>query len=723
MFKILFKTLNKQKIALFIFTLSIVLFLCRTTNPFIKYPFLLIYIILGIYIFINYKFKIVLILKDCKNYYYIILLLLLYFILSCFFSDKIYLVIIKDLISIIILLTLVFAFKILIKDRNDFKLFFNLFLLLIIFISSIISLIQISNYLYNSTYENSNLFNIIPFVIDNNFALLPVFFGMISIYYIFLNEISIDKKIFYNLLLFIFSINTILSGSSRGFILFLFIYVFILIIHIFGFFNKKIKKSFIRKNSFYYIISFTLVLFLTYLTISCTSVYVKNEILRKIGVKNISFAKVQITATLFKYVHIFDKNITGDSLYQKIWNPIFDPKDPDAGWANRNYKIVQNLIGNNVEIVPKGVKGYLLDSSCFSLTSGNHAYYFNIIKSDKINVRDSIVASVYCYVSNDFNGDAAAIRADGSLINNPDKWYDLKNKGSWQKLVLPFSCSNGNLSIYLYINKLGVTNFSNLKGYVIFAYPEYYILSKDTLTVKPYKKINILNNNIIEKNEINYSKLTTNSEFIPSNYKSSASIIFIKSNNILTLFTLINVINDKDPIRNWIAKIISEDTTYYGYKTNFKTDTKVVQFGDDRFLRWKFAIEIFTKEYSWSQKIFGGGFNFLNWYGYYFDGDKTKSDYPHNPFLYILLYSGIIGLLLYIYLLYMVFYYYIKYIKEYYLFFIFFLITFFFTFFSGGNPFDPPTMGFFVILPFFIHYIHTVDNGDTINKEDLEVEF
>jgi O-antigen ligase len=88
--------------------------------------------------------------------------------------------------------------------------------------------------------------------------------------------------------------------------------------------------------------------------------------------------------------------------------------------------------------------------------------------------------------------------------------------------------------------------------------------------------------------------------------------------------------------------------------------------------------------------------------------NKTLSDYPHNPFLSILLYSGLVGLLLFIFLLYKVFFYYSKYFKEYYLFFIFFLITFFFSFFSGGSPFDPPVMGFFMILPFFINYINEV---------------
>ncbi len=136
-------------------------------------------------------------------------------------------------------------------------------------------------------------------------------------------------------------------------------------------------------------------------------------------------------------------------------------------------------------------------------------------------------------------------------------------------------------------------------------------------------------------------------------------------------------------------------------------------------MHWQFARQIFTKEYNWNQKIFGGGFDFLNWYGYYFHKDKTRSDWPHNPFLSVLLYSGILGLLVYIVLMYKVFYFYIKYIKEYYILFIFFLITFFFSFFSAGNPFDPPMMGFFVILPFFIHSIH---KQDITEPEKMEIE-
>ena len=185
-------------------------------------------------------------------------------------------------------------------------------------------------------------------------------------------------------------------------------------------------------------------------------------------------------------------------------------------------------------------------------------------------------------------------------------------------------------------------------------------------------------------------------------------------------FPLITDRTDNDPIRNWVSKLISEDTTYHPYKSNIVPSAVANSFLGERVLRWEFALGIYSQEYNIEQKIFGRGFNFLNWYGYYFLHDKTKSDWPHNPFLSILLYSGIIGLLIYCFLVYKVFSLYIKYLKVSPLLFIFFLITFFFTFFSGGNPFDPPLMGFFVILPFFIHSVRKIDENE---KKDLKLNY
>jgi hypothetical protein len=168
---------------------------------------------------------------------------------------------------------------------------------------------------------------------------------------------------------------------------------------------------------------------------------------------------------------------------------------------------------------------------------------------------------------------------------------------------------------------------------------------------------------------------------------------------------------DHDFIRRLASRFISEDTTYHGYKAILSVDTIHNNFLGARLMRWQFALQIYTKEFSWFRRLFGGGFNFLNWYASYFEGDRTISDYPHNPFLSILLYSGFFGFSFYLLLLYKTIKYYYICFKEYYILSFYFAITLFFSFFSGGSPFDPPLMGFFIILPHFMQSI----NRKTLN--------
>lgn len=62
---------------------------------------------------------------------------------------------------------------------------------------------------------------------------------------------------------------------------------------------------------------------------------------------------------------------------------------------------------------------------------------------------------------------------------------------------------------------------------------------------------------------------------------------------------------------------------------------------NERTVRWDFAIELY-KEYDFFQFFFGAGFNYLSEFGLRF-GTTSGEDYPHNPFLSSLLYSGLIG--------------------------------------------------------------------------------
>jgi len=57
---------------------------------------------------------------------------------------------------------------------------------------------------------------------------------------------------------------------------------------------------------------------------------------------------------------------------------------------------------------------------------------------------------------------------------------------------------------------------------------------------------------------------------------------------------------------------------------------------------------------------------------------------------------------------------YFRHINGYAVFLLLFSITFFFSFFSAGSPFDPPVMGFYMLLPFFINYV------DNLKSESID---
>ena len=273
----------------------------------------------------------------------------------------------------------------------------------------------------------------------------------------------------------------------------------------------------------------------------------------------------------------------------------------------------------------------------------------------------------------------------------------MSRKNEWQKLELNFKCNDGIINVYLSFLKRNVSDFSKMKGFVVFAYPQIEKLNDAK---------NILSFDIVQKQKHSEkSKSTFNHNYAKKPINHLSVISYIK------LF----IYESYDPLNEWLNRIVMKDTVYREL-AKIKLPEKINdEFGQDRIERWKFAKEIFVYEYGKSEKIFGGGFHFLNWYRKAFS-QNDKIDYPHNPFLYILLYSGIIGLVLYVILLFQVFRNYITKFKEYYLFFIFFLITYYFSFFSGGNPFDPPMLGFFIFLSFLINCNSLIEEKNCKNE-------
>lgn len=119
-----------------------------------------------------------------------------------------------------------------------------------------------------------------------------------------------------------------------------------------------------------------------------------------------------------------------------------------------------------------------------------------------------------------------------------------------------------------------------------------------------------------------------------------------------------------------------------------------------RTTRWKYALELWTNEYSWSSKIFGGGFDYLEKFGQQFYPDLDRVDYPHNPIISSILYSGLLGGLFYIYFLLLSFWYYLKYRKHHILAFILYLVCIIFVFISSDSHFNVPIFALLSLVPF-----------------------
>lgn len=685
------KAVLNGKYEVLVLNFIILLFLFRTAIPFFKYPFILLYALLIITVLrkqkINIKASFITLLKT----YFLMSVLLFILIMSFLFSNKLYLVMFKDILNTIVILSFFYFLTLTITKREQLVEFMGLTNVLILFFAIVIS--------YNSLFNVTHFEDSVVYV-DYNFALIPVIFAFIFIMFLFLRLKSFSLIIIFNVLLFVFTINIFCSESRRGLVVLFGLLGFVLFFNVFSLFKNDKFFYKIAKSSRLYVVLIVLGLIFLLLFVFKFSYKTKNNLLYGVGVSNINKAKEEIALRAYRYFSLVNDKLPYPEFKNKLWSHEFNPYDPESGWGSRYHKSIYPLIGDGSDILPEKAIGYLMDSTCDASTWDNNAYSYTQFVNVQLKENERLRASVYCYVSKEFNGTWVRLNSLGKTRGKRMDYYDLTSKERWVKLEIEPDCKKGNVPVYLYFAKYGETNFSNLKGYVIFAFPSYEIISgNDTITFK---------NTLPKYDNLNYLVNLDLQKSIRGNYQKEA---IINSFPVKKPDVNKDKLEDSDPIRNWIKFLFNEDTTYYGYHTDINISHDPINVIQSRTNRWKFALQIFKKEYNWTERIFGGGFDYLNWYGYYFYKDKTKSDWPHNPFLSVLLYSGITGLLLYIFFLYKVVYYYWLYRKDYALFGMFFLITFFFSFFSANSPFDPPVMGFFVILPFFIHYIHTKEKS------------
>lgn len=700
-------------------------FIFRTSIPLLKYPFIVLFTISIYYLVVNIKGLDVKFNKEFIKSFTPVFLVTLLLIVAFYISKKLHLAIFKDIVSTLALIFFFIIFSTVIKTKEQLPVFRSQVLSQFLAFAIIISLFELARQYFSlarfvETPFLDNIFGVSQNKtesIDYNFALLPIFYSTILILDNWKRSKFYHRKIWilHSLYLILFTLAIIISGSRRGVVLLLLVFTVLLIIQLISIFKITNKNwiTMLGNRSRLYLITILILFVISITTHKTTSYFYKNKCLTSLGIKGTSENKYIISSIFYRYIKFinteldikrFNKRFWSlDSEYNLLPNGI-DPYNPSSGWGTRVHKLVYPLSGNNVNIVPAKSVGYMMDSSTNLNTWNNQLYSQTKVFSIPVKAGDSLCISAYCFVSNNFNAKSTSIYLNGLKTDKLESSYDNFHKNEWQKLELRNRFThNDTVSMYLYW-KPNSSEKNKIEGYVIFAYPNLKFLQKiDT---------NICSQSLILNPSQNIKKRNINS-FIIDDFKFKRAGIFPffisnSSNSILY--------KDSDPIRNFTQRIIKEDTNYYGLKSEFVTTSSTRYGVDSRTSRWKFARDIFIKEYGIKEKFVGDGFNYLNWFGYYFKSDKKKIDWPHNPFLSVLLYSGVLGLLVYLYFMYKVFYYYIKYRKEYGIFFIFFLITFFFSFFSANSPFNPPVMGFFVLLPFFIHYIHKKEGSNTLQS-------
>ncbi len=869
----------QNEISLVNFTLM--LFLFRTAFPYFKYLFVVLFGFSFVYFLFTYRKTLASDLIEFLRKFFIILLLTAILIISFLFSAKIYVSIFKEVINTLIIIVGFLFLYLSIKSKKHLDYFLSNLIDFVIFFGFIISLIGFTVILNIITFNDADR-------IDYNFALLPVLFGLGGIIYKQSSDISFSKSLLYNLVsVFLYSW-ILLSGSRRGMIVLVGLLTITGILYVLTFvFRSKRYILFpkrYRKAAFSQFVTFLITIFCFYIVLFQTSYRFKENALNFIGSKNEYRTKYSIAYKLNRYTSvIYGKKNDFPTLFARLWSADLYMRDPDNGWGTRIHKTISPLTGDNAGKVPREAKGYMMDSTCdANIIKNGKAISSTNFEKFRVDEGDIVEASVYCYVSNDFDGDSVILKIDRavngkteanyetykskvykrskeqnllyngnfqdstcgwenyyayttsfritdtpfgkginisrvtgdedwslSYIGRPilyhagheykfifyfrsikgdpipfkigwwiddggqgydqtlslpltlkpltDGWfeascsyrfkethsllvtflnslkgnseieladirlYDLNSNDSlpsyvdevnsfWQKLKVYGVCRKGKVEMSLNFSKIGVTNFKNLKGHVIFANPQINIIRReDNLRISAFGLISKNNSdqNSFPQDTSQFSELISVS-------KNTAGIQFLGLSE-LYLIKFLKILNsgedispdstDKDFIRRYISRFISEDTSYQMYHADLSIDTVNDLFLGNRLNRWQFALNIFIKEFNFRQKLLGGGFTYLNWISFYFEKDKTKTDHPHNPILTILLYSGICGFIIYILLFLLTVKYYLLYFRDYGILALYFLITFFFTFFSGGGPFDPPVMGFFIILPHFINSI------------------
>lgn len=627
---------------------GIVIFFQRMAVPYLNYFFIPYFIFILGYLF--YRFFIrtdkIEIVKNFTKTFYLFLLTAAVFLLSVLFYGNYNSFIIRDIIHIGIILFFLFAIIMEIPDNDHFQHFIFLFALHVFITSGLIAVLGLMKMVlslagigipYEIPLYNSSLSS------DYNFYSLSNILGLISGLFI-LSSKRVNKKsgILSQIIIFLLSVSIIFSTSRRGILVFVFLMITLIMMKFLA--NEKIHVY--RK------INFFIFLFAVFIGLFTFYFYTyNNNILQKF--KRSEFNVTFVNNTLFQLARQYGSFFGYNYSTADEFIPIdMDSRYPSSKWGRRKHSEIYPLHGRNVEIVPQGAVGYMLDKRSEANTWSGNAYILTDISklfSGHRALDGEFYASVYCYVTEDFNGSMVLLRSEGNVSGNRECVYDLNNRDCWQKLQIDFKSESGFPSVYLFVGKENSSDMTQLSGYVIFAYPEFEIRK----------------------------------------HHNSFGTVKIEKSGVLHSAISLNVFKDLPSKEDTVSKI-----------NTFINLTPVTA---SRLDRWKFGINMYVKDYTLTEKFFGKGFSYLQAFGVQFN--EAELDYPHNPLIDSLLYSGLTGFFLYFWFLIAGAFYYLKYRGMHIYFLVCYCIVIFFSLVSANTHFAIPIFAFLSLVPFISNYL------------------
>lgn len=152
-------------------------------------------------------------------------------------------------------------------------------------------------------------------------------------------------------------------------------------------------------------------------------------------------------------------------------------KTDSFNYFQKRFEKVDALPG----IIPEELKGksaLKIDKDTPTERWGDIAIFMFYIDEIEVKETDSLIFSLYVYVSKEFEPNFVRIKIEERERNTFFDYYMMEEKGTWQKLTINKSGMKGNVSCIISTDKTPYDSFGNLKGFMLFSEPKIEIKTK-----------------------------------------------------------------------------------------------------------------------------------------------------------------------------------------------------------------------------------------------------